>query len=251
MSSPTIPSSLPLRTTAFLLLLAPALFGGKCKCKGEPDPPPDDDTDTQVQPIGSNLQVVSIDPDRVEPGMDVVAKVYGAGFEPGASVDIGTTTSPAVTVIDENTLSVSVPGLAMGRYDVRVSNPDGGSSTLRQGLLVEAAQGVQCDMVRVHFDYNEAGLRADSKAELDGKIACLQAKSGKIRIEGHTDNRGTVEYNLSLGQRRADTVTRYLTGQGIARSRVRTVSFGEERPLDRNSNEQAWALNRRADILAE
>ena len=74
--------------------------------------------------------------------------------------------------------------------------------------------------------------------------------AGRIQIEGHCDERGTVDYNLALGQRRSDSVKQYLVGAGVASSRVSTTTYGEERPVDRSHNETAWAKNRRAELIA-
>jgi peptidoglycan-associated lipoprotein len=71
----------------------------------------------------------------------------------------------------------------------------------------------------------------------------------KIQIEGHCDERGTVEYNLALGERRANSTKRYLVSLGITSDRISTISFGKERPLDPGHNEEAWAKNRRAHIV--
>ncbi|RME87720.1 MAG: peptidoglycan-associated lipoprotein Pal, partial [Zetaproteobacteria bacterium] len=70
----------------------------------------------------------------------------------------------------------------------------------------------------------------------------------KVRVEGNCDERGTREYNLGLGQRRADSVKNYLTSHGIAPNRIETISYGEERPVCTEHNEACWAQNRRADI---
>jgi len=101
----------------------------------------------------------------------------------------------------------------------------------------------------VHFDYDQADLRPDDKAILDAKIPILQANSGvTIRISGHTDERGSDEYNLALGQRRAAAVKAYLVQHGIADARIETISYGEERPIAQGSDEAAYAQNRRAEF---
>jgi peptidoglycan-associated lipoprotein len=101
----------------------------------------------------------------------------------------------------------------------------------------------------VHFDYDQSDLRADDRAILDAKIPILQANpTVKIRVAGHTDERGSDEYNLALGQRRAATVKRYLVDHGIADARIETISYGEERPIAQGSDESAYAQNRRAEF---
>jgi peptidoglycan-associated lipoprotein len=101
----------------------------------------------------------------------------------------------------------------------------------------------------VHFDYDQADLRPDDKATLDAKIPILQANTGvTIRISGHTDERGSDEYNLALGQRRAAAAKAYLVQHGIADARIETISYGEERPVAQGSDDSAYAQNRRAEF---
>lgn len=101
----------------------------------------------------------------------------------------------------------------------------------------------------VHFDFDASDLRADDRAILDAKVPILQANPAvAIRISGHTDERGSDEYNLALGQRRAAAVKAYLTQHGIAESRIETISYGEERPIAEGSDESAWSQNRRAEF---
>jgi peptidoglycan-associated lipoprotein len=101
----------------------------------------------------------------------------------------------------------------------------------------------------VHFDYDQSDLRTDDRAILDAKIPILQANPAvRIRVAGHTDERGSDEYNLALGQRRAATVKRYLIDHGIADARIETISYGEERPVAQGSDEAAYAQNRRAEF---
>jgi peptidoglycan-associated lipoprotein len=101
----------------------------------------------------------------------------------------------------------------------------------------------------VNFDFDKSELRADAKAALDQKLPILNANTGvTIRIAGHTDSRGSGEYNLQLGQRRAAAVRDYLTARGVAASRVELVSYGEERPLCQTQDEGCWSQNRRAEF---
>jgi peptidoglycan-associated lipoprotein len=101
----------------------------------------------------------------------------------------------------------------------------------------------------VHFDYDQSDIRADDRAILDAKVPILQANPGvMIRIAGHTDERGSDEYNLALGERRAAAAKRYLMDHGIADARIETISYGEERPVAQGSDESAWAQNRRAEF---
>jgi peptidoglycan-associated lipoprotein len=101
----------------------------------------------------------------------------------------------------------------------------------------------------VHFDYDESTIRADAQATLARKVPLLRANPNvRIRVVGHTDERGSIEYNLALGMRRANAVRDYLAGFGIDAGRFDVHSMGEDVPMDPRSNEQAWALNRRAEF---
>lgn len=103
---------------------------------------------------------------------------------------------------------------------------------------------------RVHFDYDEANLRADAQEALGRKVPILRANPNvRIMIEGHADERGSLEYNLALGMRRANAVRDYLAGFGIPASQFETNSMGEDRPLSSGSNESAWSQNRRAEFM--
>ena len=111
--------------------------------------------------------------------------------------------------------------------------------------------GTQEDLVvnvgdRVFFGYNESDLSAEARATLDRQSAWLKQHGNlNVTIEGHCDERGTREYNLALGERRATAVKNYLVAAGISSGRVKTVSYGKERPAVIGSNEAAWSQNRR------
>ena len=101
----------------------------------------------------------------------------------------------------------------------------------------------------IYFDYDKDDVRADQQATLDAKVPVLNANPDvKIRIAGHTDERGSDEYNLALGQRRAASVRRYLVARGVAEGRFEVTSFGEQRPAAPGEGEDAWSKNRRAEF---
>jgi peptidoglycan-associated lipoprotein len=102
---------------------------------------------------------------------------------------------------------------------------------------------------RVYFDFDRDQLRDDARATLDGKAAILLANPGiSLVVTGHTDERGTSEYNLALGQRRAAQVKRYLVSKGIGEGRLTTQSLGDSRPAASGSDEAAYQQNRRAEF---
>lgn len=99
-----------------------------------------------------------------------------------------------------------------------------------------------------YFDFDQATLSADTRAALDSQIAVLKSNSNKVRLEGHADERGTREYNMALGERRANAIANYLIINGVARYRVETVSYGEERPVSTGSSESSYSENRRVEL---
>ena len=101
----------------------------------------------------------------------------------------------------------------------------------------------------IYFDYDASDITDQSRAALESKVPVLSANpSVRLRISGHTDSRGSDEYNLALGQRRAAAAKRYLTDRGIDASRIDIVSYGEERPSQEGEDEGSWSRNRRAEF---
>ena len=130
-------------------------------------------------------------------------------------------------------------------------------SSLEEGTLTETAgsgivSGSQEDLIvnvgdRVFFGYDSAELDSDALELLQDQVAWLKQNSDvSVTIEGHCDERGTREYNLALGEKRAQSVKNYLIGLGINPDRVSTISYGKERPAVVGSNDGAWAQNRRS-----
>jgi peptidoglycan-associated lipoprotein len=114
----------------------------------------------------------------------------------------------------------------------------------------ERARTVSADLAAmINFDYDQASVRSADQETLDRKAAILVANPGvRIRISGHADERGSDEYNLALGNRRAAAAKRYLENKGVDGSRIEVVSYGEERPLNPGSDETAYAQNRRDEF---
>ena len=103
-----------------------------------------------------------------------------------------------------------------------------------------------CVLHSIYFDYDSSTIRTDGRNELTEDAKCIRKKSfGKLDVTGYCDPRGTEEYNLALGERRANSAKEYLMALGISGDRIKTISYGELRPADPASNPVAWALNRR------
>jgi peptidoglycan-associated lipoprotein len=114
----------------------------------------------------------------------------------------------------------------------------------------ERARAVAGDLAAmINFDYDQATVRPADQETLDRKAVILVANPGvKVRISGHADERGSDEYNLALGNRRAAAAKRYLESKGVDASRMEVISFGEEKPLNPGSDETAYAQNRRDEF---
>ncbi len=118
-------------------------------------------------------------------------------------------------------------------------------------MAPEVTPGSEGDFVanvgdRVFFDFNKSDLRPDARATLGKWVAFLKKyPNDKLTVEGHCDERGTREYNLALGERRANAVKNFLVAEGVDAGRLKTISYGKERPAVLGHNEAAWAQNRR------
>ena len=126
-----------------------------------------------------------------------------------------------------------------------------GAATTTTASPVAVEPGTVQDFIvnvgdRVFFDFNQSTLTSKAQETLDKQASWLsRVPSATILIEGHCDERGTREYNLALGERRATAVKDYLISKGVAASRIKTISYGKERPAVLGSNEWAWSQNRR------
>jgi peptidoglycan-associated lipoprotein len=107
-------------------------------------------------------------------------------------------------------------------------------------------------MLPIYYDFDKSNIRDDQKARLEGNADFLKANSRlDIRIEGNCDERGTNEYNMALGERRAQSAKKYLVNLGVPDHRINTLSYGEEKPLLYGHDEYSWAQNRRADFVIQ
>ncbi len=130
-----------------------------------------------------------------------------------------------------------------------VEEPVAVASGIDEAEPVETTVDTSADLESVfYFDYDQSTLTSSARAALDAQAAALRGGSGDIRLEGHADERGSREYNLALGERRAKAVADYLAIQGVSRARIEVVSYGEERPVSLRSDESAYAQNRRVEL---
>ncbi len=128
----------------------------------------------------------------------------------------------------------------------------GGDSNVTSNQMAGPKPGTQEDLAvnvgdRVYFGFDKFDLSGEARTTLQKQAVWLRRyPSVTVSVEGHTDERGTREYNLALGERRANAVRDYLAALGVDPSRIKTISYGKERPVALGSNEDAWAKNRRA-----
>ena len=136
-------------------------------------------------------------------------------------------------------------GIATTPMETSTTNQYGPAAGTQQDLVVNVGD-------RVFFGYDHYDVSAEAETILRGQAEWMaKYPNVKLSIEGHCDERGTREYNLALGERRANSVKNYLTGLGVDASRIQTVSYGKERPAVMGSNAEAWAQNRRAVSVVE
>lgn len=133
-----------------------------------------------------------------------------------------------------------------------VEGPDFQSMTPEGGVgqdipLSDSETGEGGPLADIHFGYDQSSLTPEAQGILEKHALWLQTnRNTRVRVEGHCDDRGTVEYNLALGEQRARAARDYLVQLGVSADRLSTVSYGKERPIDPGNNEGAWAKNRRA-----
>lgn len=167
--------------------------------------------------------VLSIAILSIATGCSLFRKKTDGAAEGGGAVATETTSGGGTETIDKTPMNM---------------NPTGSDSGTIEGLQT------------VHFDYDKSTISAAEKAKLQGNIAWMKKNSSaKMLVEGHCDQRGSTEYNLSLGERRANTVKQMLVSQGISASRITTVSFGKEKLIADGDSEGDMAKNRRANFV--
>ncbi|MBN2433119.1 MAG: peptidoglycan-associated lipoprotein Pal [Acidobacteria bacterium] len=248
------------RLGVFMVLVLAVLFGMfGCKKRTPTLPPPPPPT-TELETPAPTIQLRA-NPEIVNYGesstlswastdaTEVVLKNIGK-FTPEGSTVVTPTESTTYTAIAYG------PG-GMTRSQVRVTvvqktetiTPTTVPPVDEQALSDEEIFRTQIKDVFFDFDKYNLTPEADTTLRQNAEILRTKIPDVRIIIEGHCDERGTSEYNLALGDKRANSVRDFLVAQGIAASRIRTISYGEERPFDPGHNEEAWAKNRRGHFV--
>jgi peptidoglycan-associated lipoprotein len=127
----------------------------------------------------------------------------------------------------------------------------GGSDVYGEGLSDRPEGGTEVagQFSAVYFDYDSAQINESERSKIESVASSMKGGSGQVIVEGNCDERGSTEYNLALGERRALAVRAYLVGLGVDGARIQTKSYGEERPVDPGHEEGAWSKNRRAEFV--
>lgn len=158
-------------------------------------------------------------------------------------------------------LSVLVLGLTMAltgcgsssksaSSDSSMSTPDNANEGLDLELNGDSDSNKAGALRTIFFAYDSSSLSGDARTAAEANVAFLKDNTSvEVQIEGHCDERGGVQYNLALGERRANAVRDYMVAMGVSRSRLSTISFGKERPLAFGHDNSAWAQNRRANFV--
>jgi len=236
-----------------LLLLS---FGCKKKVAAAPTPPPPPPTQPAPPPpaptitLRANPATINRGQNttltwearnattvRIEPGLGDVMATGNRAVNPASSVRYqATAMGPGGTATDTAQITVNVPPPPPERPPTPPTPPPVDEDALFR-------QNVQ----DIHFDFDKADIKSDQVGVLQGNANWLKSNPNvRFTIEGNCDERGSEEYNLGLGDRRANATKEFLISQGVAANRIMTVSYGEERPVCREQTEGCWEMNRRA-----
>jgi len=174
----------------------------------------------------------------------------GAGCKkkPTTSADAEQPQPEATTSAEPETAEPAEP--TVPKEDTTMVADDFGQEGIETAELGDAEiERVQGELDTIYFQFDSYELTEEQRSLLRRNAAVLQQHEMlDLRVEGHCDERGTIEYNLALGERRASVVRDYLVSLGVGAGRIRIVSYGEERPADPGKDEEAWSQNRRAEF---
>src|SRR6266404_3751433 len=239
---------LTLRWVALVFALGAILFLGACHKKAAPPPPP------PPPPPATPTASLTASPDTIDKGQsstltwqttnatDVSIDGIGA-VQPNGTQEVKPTESTTYTLTAKGAGGSQT---ATARVTVNAPPPPPAPT---QSTLTEEQMFAQ-SVKDIYFDYDKSDLRPSDQASIQADVAFLQQHPNiSFTIEGHCDERGSTEYNLALGDNRASAVKNALVGAGIAADRIKTVSYGKEKPFCSESNETCWQQNRRGHFV--
>jgi peptidoglycan-associated lipoprotein len=237
-----------LKSVATVVALSAILMLGACKKKAAPPPPP------PPPPPASPTASISVSPDTIQKGQSATL-TWQTSNATDVSIDGIGAVQPSgtqqVSPADSTTYHLTAKG-AGGTQDATTR------LTVTPPPIVEAPPPPSAseedlfgqNVKDVYFDYDKSDIRADQNAAIQADMAFLnQHPNINFTIEGHCDNRGSTEYNLALGDQRAGAVKNALTTAGISASRIKTISYGKEKPFCMEDNEACWQQNRRGHFV--
>jgi peptidoglycan-associated lipoprotein len=230
-----------------VVALGAVMMLGACKKKAAPPPPP------PPPPPPAPTASISVDPNSIQKGQSATLSWQTTGATDVSIDGIGAvqpTGSQQVSPADSTTYHLTAKGAggtqdATARVSVTQPPPQQAETT---SLTDEAlfAQSVK----DIYFDYDKADIRGDQQSSVQADMLFLNQHANiSFTIEGHCDERGSTEYNLALGDQRATAVKNALTTAGINASRIKTISYGKEKPFCTESNEACWQQNRRGHLV--
>src|ERR1039458_6543750 len=248
------------------LALALAMFAAGCKKKVAPPPPPPPPP-PKVEappppPPAPSVAQFSAEPTSIQRGQTSTLRweVSGAVTIVSINQGIGTVQSTGSSRVNPSdsttyTLTATGPGgsnTATATVNVAAPPPPPPPPSAPPVITLEQRLG---DVLQPYFDYDKTDIRSDASAALSKDAAALKTiladfPNASIVIEGHCDERGSAEYNLGLGDRRASAAKEFLQGLGVPADRLKTISYGKERPQCTEQNESCWQKNRRVHFAA-
>jgi peptidoglycan-associated lipoprotein len=232
---------------ALVIALGAVMMLGACKKKAAPPPPP------PPPPPPSPTASISVDPNSIQKGQSATLSWQTTNATDVSIDGIGAVQpsgSQQVSPSDSTTYHLTAKG-AGGTTDattrITVTQPPPPppppTTTSDEELFAQSVKDV-------YFDYDKSDIRADQQSSVQADIAFLNQHGNiSVLIEGHCDERGSTEYNLALGDKRANSVKNALSAGGVNASRVKTISYGKEKPFCTESNEACWQQNRRGHFV--
>ena len=249
------------------LALALAMFAAGCKKKvpapAPPPPPPPVVAPEAPKPAAPSVAQFTAEPTSIQRGQTSTLRWEVSGNVTGVSINqgIGTVQSTGSSRVNPSdsttyTLTATGPGgSTTASATVNVSAPPPPPPPVQEAPKVSLPERIASEVLDAYFDYDKTDVRSDARDVLSRDGAALKSilndfPNASIVIEGHCDERGSAEYNLGLGDRRASAAKEFLQGLGVPADRLKTISYGKERPQCTEQNESCWQKNRRVHFAA-
>jgi peptidoglycan-associated lipoprotein len=230
-----------------VLALSAVMMLGACKKKAAPAPPP------PPPPPASPTASISVDPNTVQKGQSATLS-WQTSNATDVSIDgigaVQPSGSQSVSPTESTTYHLTAKGSGgTQEATARITVTEAAPPPQQAAGATEEEMFAQ-SIKDVYFDYDKSDIRADQQASIQADAQFLNQHSGvNFTVEGHCDERGSTEYNLALGDQRASSAKNALTSAGISAGRIKTISYGKEKPFCTESNEACWQQNRRGHFV--